>query len=398
MNPLEKLQKTKRFSFRGLWADVLEKDPEKEEELDEEERQMQKLVKIRKMIKEGVKVPKVELATNKNKMEVRANEAMSTGQDGYGQDFVPTDLSSQIVLKARNAEYLFGNLGAPIVMSSASFTIPVEGGDMTWYASSEQANVAATEFTNSKAGTDDITLVAKKYTANCYASGELDEDSIININQYLTDKLAVSYSELLDRVLMLGDTTTAGTGNINSDDAAPTAGTYYLHQNGLIKNAFTNSLTYDCGTLDVTDIRALRAKMWKKGLNPNNLIMMMDVSTYYKILGLSQVETIEKFGGSATIVNGVIVAIDGIKIIPTDLLSLTDADGKYTTTSPSSNNTKGRILIVHKPSVLHGFKRNLKIFTEYLPQFDQFRFTAHVRYALAIVGTDSVAYGYNITV
>jgi len=61
---------------------VLEKDPEKEEELDEEERQMQKLVKIRKMIKEGVKVPKVELATNKNKMEVRANEAMTTGQDG----------------------------------------------------------------------------------------------------------------------------------------------------------------------------------------------------------------------------------------------------------------------------------------------------------------------------
>ena len=54
MNPLEKLRKSKRFSLKGFNSDILEKD-NAEEELDEEERQMQKLVKIRKMIKEGAK-------------------------------------------------------------------------------------------------------------------------------------------------------------------------------------------------------------------------------------------------------------------------------------------------------------------------------------------------------
>lgn len=108
-------------------------------------------------------------------------------------------------------------------MTSAVFTIPVEGGDPTWYASSEQANVTATEFTTSKAGTDDITLTAKKYTTNVYASGELDEDSIININQFLADKFAVSYTELLDKIWLNGDTETGATGNINMDDEAPTA-------------------------------------------------------------------------------------------------------------------------------------------------------------------------------
>lgn len=114
-------------------------------------------------------------------------------------------------------------LPTPIAMSSASYTIPVEGGDPTWYATSEQANVTATAVTTSKAGTDDITLVAKKYSMSTYSSGELDDDSIINIRTYLGDKIAQSYAELLDKVILHGDTTTGATGNVNSDDGAPAA-------------------------------------------------------------------------------------------------------------------------------------------------------------------------------
>lgn len=78
-------------------------------------------------------------------------------------------------------------------------------------------------------------------------------------------------------------------------------------------------------------------------------------------------------------------------------MGLTEADGKISFDTPA-NNVKGRIVLAHLPSMVHGFKRNLKIFTEYLPQYDQFRFTGHLRYAINVVGTDSVAYGYNVTV
>jgi len=112
--------------------------------------------------------------------------------------------------------------------------------------------------TTSKAGTDEVVLVAKKYSTSVYASGELDDDSIVNINTFLGDKFAKSYKELLDGVVVNGDVVTASTGNVNSDDGAPTAGTYYLHQDGLVKTAITNSATVNAGALDLADIRGMR--------------------------------------------------------------------------------------------------------------------------------------------
>ena len=329
-------------------------------------------------------------------LETRSNEAMTTWQDGYGQNYVPTDLASQILLTQRDRKSLFSLLPSAYTMPDATRTIPVEGADNTWYATSETANVVGTDVTTSKAGTDDLVLTAKKYSTSVYLSGELDEDSIVSIRPLLVNKFGASYTKLVDQAILLGDVVTAGTGNINSDDGAPTAGTYYLHQDGLIKKARTNSKTSDLGTLDLADIRTMRAQMGVKGLEPSDLVLVVDASTYFKLLGLAQVETAEKFGVSATVVNGTLQFIDGIQVLPLSYLGLTEADGKVSTTP--WNNTKGRMVLIHKPSFVHGFKRQLQIVTEYLPRTDQYCLTAHLRYALNVVGTDSVSYGYNATV
>lgn len=347
-----------------------------------EEQRLEKLATLRKSI---------------GAIETKANEAMTTGQDGYGQDFVPTDLASYVLETVRNADTLMSKLPTPIVMPSPTYTIPVEWADPTWYATSEQADVTATAVTTSKAGTSDIVLTAKKFSTSVYASGELDEDSIINIRSYLGDKFAKSYGELLDNVILNGDTETGATGNVNMDDQAPTAWSYFLHLDGVRKSALTNSKDVNAGTLDVADIRSARALMGIKGVDPKNLVLAMDLSTYYKILGLGQVETIEKFGGAATIVNGVLKAIDGIEILATSLMGLTEADGKKSYDTPA-NNTLGQAVLIYKPDMLTGFRRNLSVFTEYLPQYDQYRFTGHVRFALKIRSTDSCAMIRNITV
>lgn len=165
----------------------------------------------------------------------------------------------------------------------------------------------------------------------------------------------------------------------------------------MFKSAITtNSKTVNAGTLDVADFRAARALLGNKGLDPTKLQLVFDTATYYKILGLGQVETIEKFGGRATIVNGVLTAIDGIEILPLSYVGKAEADGKVSTTP--GNNTLGRGLLVYKPDVLTGFKRNLQVFTEYLPEYDQFRFTAHVRFAVKVRAADSCAALINITV
>lgn len=330
-------------------------------------------------------------------MEIRSNEAMTTGQDWYGQDFVPTDLASTIISSVRDMSTLMSKLPAPMQMSSSSYTLPVEGGDPTWYATSENANVAGTAVTTSKAGTDDITLVAKKYSSSIYSSGELDDDSIINIKQYLATKLSASYAELLDKIVLHSDTTTGATGNVNSDDGAPTAGTYYLHTTGLFYKSITTATnTINAGTLDIADIRDARKALGRKGLDPTKLVLVVGTDVYFKLLGLGQVETVEKFGGRATILNGVLTAIDGIEVLPLSYVGNAEADGKLSTTA--NNNTLGRAILVYKPDVLTGFKRGLQMFTEYLPEYDQFRFTSHVRFALKVLASDSCVAIRNITV
>lgn len=328
--------------------------------------------------------------------EIRSNEAMSTGQDGFGQDYVPSDFSSQIIMATRDKKSLFSMLPAALTMPTPTWTIPVEWGDMTRGATSENADVPGTAVPTSKAGTGELVLSAKKYSASVYLSGELDEDSIISIRPLLVKKFADSFTKTLDQIILLGDTVTAPTGNINSDDASPAGGSYYLHADGLVKKARSASKTKDIGTLDLADIRDLRNQLGVKGLEPSELLAVVDTSTYFKLLSLAEVLTVDKFGVQATVVNGVLVAVDGIQILPLSYFGLTEADGKASATS--GNNTKGRMVLIHKPSFYHGFKRQLQVVTEYLPKTDQFCLTAHVRYAHNVVGTDSISYGYNVTV
>lgn len=155
--------------------------------------------------------------------EVKANEAMHSTQSGYGDEFVPTDLATQVLQLVRDEDTILSKLPAPIVMPTNPYDIPIEGADMTWYHTSENTGVAGTAVTTSKAATSKITLTAKKFSSSVYGTGELDDDSIVNIRDYLASKFAASYAENLDDVILNGDTETGATGNVNKDDGAPTA-------------------------------------------------------------------------------------------------------------------------------------------------------------------------------
>ena len=127
---------------------------------------------------------------------------------------------------------------------------------------------------------------------------------------------------------------------------------------GIRKTAIANSATIDAGwNLAIENIRSARAKMWMKWVNPANLRLVPDIETYFDLMNLTEVETIEKFGDSATIVNGVLTALDWIKIVNREELLRATANGKISATP--ANNTKGQIAIVHIPSVKIGIRRNL---------------------------------------
>lgn len=336
-------------------------------------------------------------------IEAKSNEAMSSTQSSYGDEFVPEDLAQAVIEKARDKSVLLNRIPTENIfdpMPTQPYDVPVEGGDPTFYATAENPDVVATEYTNSKAGTAKVQLDAKKYTAVTYLSGELDEDARIagGMRNYVESKMAKAFAELVDKALVNGDTTTAGTGNVNSDDGAPAAGSYYLHQNGLVKKALGDSKDYSIGTLDTADFKKLRALLGLLGADPAQLLWLFNLETYYELLTIAQLETMEKRGSSATINNGVVEAIQGIPVAYLSTFQKAEADGKISTTP--GNNTLGRCLCIHLPSLYFGWRRKMKVVVEYLPRVDQYAITAHSRFAIkigAVSGEYPVSLGRNIT-
>jgi len=333
-----------------------------------------------------------------SKIENQENKwvAMDTSESWAWAEFIDTGLSNSILTKVRDEVSVFSKMPAPIMMPTSTFEIPMEWVDPIFSYTQENTAGPGTEYWATTAWSDKLSLTARKLSAIIYLSWELDEDSIIAIRPYIEDKLSKAMVETIDKLLINGDMTTTATWNVNSDDWAPTSWLYYLSQDWFRKSAIQNSKTVNAWTLDSADFRNTRKKMGRKWLNPEKLLWIFGPDVYYQLLNMSQVETIEKFGGSATMVNGVLKYIDGIELMTNWDMPLTEADGKCSATS--ANNTLWTWILVYKPDIITWFRRQLKINVEYLPGLDQFRISAHIRFAQKVKEADSVAALINVTV
>lgn len=217
---------------------------------------------------------------------------------------------------------------------------------------------------NQRAGTLKFTLTAKDLVVTIEISDQLVRRSVIDIANYVLNKIAKAFESTIHEIVINGDTAIAANTNINAIDGTTAsiakggAKSATLNNDGLRKRAIAASAVVDAlGNLDTNVIRDALAFMGQKGLNPEDLVMVPEESVYFNLMGLTPVETVEKFGGNATIVNGRLVAIYGIEIINRTELKKAKADGKISTTP--ANNDKGVIVIAHRPSIHVGIRESL---------------------------------------
>lgn len=301
-------------------------------------------------------------------IQTNANEVMGTAQTGYGAEFIEdTILSTELIERLQNSSGLLGK-AVYKTMNANSQDFPVRGAKIRMSLATEQTgtpnatDAAAPQV--KKAKTTELNMTAKEMVITVYYSDTLLEDSVIGIAEYVMQEITFAYETSLHQIIINGDTTT-GTTNINLDGANTSTltdgnATDFLLANGIRKTAIANSATVDAGgAFGIDHVRAARAKMGLKGLNPAELAMIPDQNTYFELMNLTEVETIEKFGDAATIKNGVLVALDGIEIVNREEMPLlTDTAGKVSSTG--GNNIYGSIAIVHCPSLYIGFRRGLK--------------------------------------
>lgn len=337
--------------------------------------------------------------------------AMDTAESGYGAELVGAAYSSSLWEGVRNRDPL-ANIITDLPMSAPTEYIPIDGSLPEMLFVGESTTHNATAYTTSKTGSSRRTRTAKKFTIQQIASFELNEDSIINNVDFLRMQLAESAALHLGSAMYNGDTTNAGTGNINSDDADPADTRHYLAFDGLrhiwLVDATGQGINL-AGAISSADIIAQMRALLVGSINsvnaldnlawdnPEDLALVVDRKTYLKLLALDEVRTVDKLGAAATILTGQLAAIDGVRIYSPSYATLTEADGKLSETAGS--NTLGQMTMFNRRGFLRGTYRPMQMFFDRVQRTDQFLIELYTRVSFTRWGATNMISGVrNITV
>lgn len=233
-----------------------------------------------------------------NLTALKADELSHSTLTGFGDEWVPELWSAQIWHKAR-LENAILSLFPSVEMPSNPFDLPVEGADPSVYfvpETTDEAQLAlgaGNPIPDSKIGSGKVQLNAKKLALRVGFSAELVEDAIVPVLTLYREQALRAIMDSIDYVLLNGDTTTAATGNINKDHAAPAATDRYLAFDGLRKLPLvTNSANrVDAANAapTLTLLRSARFKMDARyAARPGDLAWIVDAGTYAKFLAMSE--------------------------------------------------------------------------------------------------------------
>jgi HK97 family phage major capsid protein len=337
-------------------------------------------------------------------LPVKSDELMHTENTAYGSEWVPDIWSSELWRKAR-AENVILPLFRVIEMPSNPFELPISGTDPTVYYVPETQDEddltlagAGNPIPDSQIGSGKVTLTAKKLALRVGFSAELVEDAAIPLIALYREQALRVMADAIDHVLLNGDTEDGATGNINSDDAQPSSTAKYLAFDGLRKLPLVtntaNALDAN-GTPSVSLLRTARFLMQARySLRPKDCAWIVDGSTYAKLLSDTSLATVDKFGPHATVLTGEIAKVDGVPVLVSAEMPLTQADGKADT----SGNTKGQGICVYRPGWVVGYRRRVAATMNYLPYYDAYQMVATVRLAFVNFDTEVASALYNITV
>lgn len=350
-------------------------------------------------------------------MSMKANELNQSTLSGFGDEWVGVTYSSQMWEKIRQDTPVVGRVPTiEVPQGSESIVIPLESTAPTFYkvaqASAQAANPGATTHTvpTSKLGTASQTITVAKLGAATTWTGELSEDAVINFAGQLRAQIQQEGAEVLEHIVIDGDTATGATTNINDIGGTPGGTEAFLLFNGFRKLALvTNTAnSRDGGALAVEDFLETVKLMGLAGRNAiqkDRVAFILDLWTHWKTLELTEVKTRDVFV-APTIENGMLSNIYGYSVIPSANMHRANQDTTYGLKANSagkldldtaSNNSTGSILAVRFDQWLLGWKRRMTIEVERVPRADAYEITALMRVGMVNRDNEASAISYNVT-
>lgn len=341
-------------------------------------------------------------------VQTNANEVMNTGASGYGAELVPTQILAKEIFDAipQYSTFLSMLPGFHGVGLGKSVEVDVIG-DVGFFQRHTEKTTGALAVAqgNTRMATDKVTLTQHQLDITIDVSNELSNFNVLGAEGFtnkLKEKIAKAMVRTVEAAIINGDTTSGATGNVNSDDGAPAASSYYLDFTGLRATAIADSAAkVDVGTFAFDDLLKVASCVGDYFANPDECLWLFNRATYNKALGITEFADASKNGKGSTVNTGALTNILGSDLVCNRDLPKTEADGKVNTASPSST-LLGQFLFVWKPGIQYGYGQELKLA---LMDFgkDGYQLQGWFSVAIALVSkkagtTDPVvAVGYNVT-
>jgi hypothetical protein len=342
----------------------------------------------------------------------KADELNYSTQAGYGDDWVVAENSNRLWEKIRAQAVIVDKIPSIVVPQGAeSVLIPLESDDPTWYKVGQAADNNATTLRPnatvpaSKLATDKRSVTVAKLGARTLFTGELVEDSIIPWVAQLRRQLETSGAEILEHIVIDGDTEAGASANINDIDGTPAGTEAYLILNGFRKSclvtttANSRSASASLADTDFLNTVKLMGPAGKNAQDKRAVEFILDANTYWKALELASVKSKDVFT-NATIENGALTSVWGYGVRQSYFMHyesaklMAESSGKIDQTD--SDNTLGAILAVRYDQWLFAYKRRMTIKLAEFIDADTTQIVALTRVGMAQRDTEGAAISYNV--
>ncbi len=334
-----------------------------------------------------------------NEMVARVKDALGGASSSTGATFFPTETSNEIIDIVYERNFLRSLLPA-LPMTTRTVNVPKLTGSVNFHAQTLSATESGTEAAETRHSTSEITLTLKTMIANVPVGNYLIAYGVEGLLTVLRDDIAsrLAYNE--QSLFLNGDTETGSSyaDNINGAYNASTNplgvnatnNDYLLEFDGLRKSAAATAVSVS-GTFALSHLREAISNLGVYADNREDLALIVPRNLEVQLLGLTELQTVDKYGPQATILSGELGRIYGIRVFATGALP---TNLNYTGVFDGTTTTQTVAMLIHTRSPLIGnptqAERRFNMGFEDEPQRDRFVLIPRQDLAFGVRYTDAL--------
>jgi hypothetical protein len=291
----------------------------------------------------------------------RVKAALAGAASSTGATFLPTETAEEIIELVYERNFMRSLLPA-MPMSRRIVKVPKLTGSIDFHQQTLTNTESGDTPTESRQGTNEISLELKTMMANIPIGNYLVAYGVEGLLSVLREDIASRLAFNEANLFLNADTESTLANNImgayhassNTGGISVTSGSekndYLLVFDGIRKSAAASDVTVS-GTFALSHMRSAISNLGVYSDNREDLAFIVPRNLEVQLLGLTELQTVDKYGPAATILNGEVGRIYGIRVFATGVIPVNQAVDGTSDSGSSATFTSAIMTHVRSPIV-----------------------------------------------